>query len=161
VSCYSCYINIVTKYFEKNQNKLLILAQLAKKIAQFGHFANLRTHSLDRSAKANGREPKSCLGQVFNYKFGCFDYERNCIIQTNVTKFKVENSAQVLSFWLKFVQGILKGKYHRTIDLLFDWFGLICFANKNKNCQLSYSWFQTSQTGGQQYSVTSIRSLDE
>ncbi len=26
-----------------------------------------------------------------------------------------------------------------TIDLLFDWFGLVCFANKNKNCQLSYS----------------------
>ncbi len=41
------------------------------------------------------------------------------------------------------------GKYHYTIDLLVDWFGLICFANKNKNCQLSYSWFQTSQTGGQ------------
>ena len=25
---------------------------------------------------------------------------------------------------------------------------------KNKNCQLSYSWFQTSQTGGQWYSDT-------
>jgi hypothetical protein len=36
-------------------------------------------------------------------------------------------------------QGILKGKYHCTADLLFDWFGLVCFANKNKNCQLSYS----------------------
>jgi hypothetical protein len=31
-------------------------------------------------------------------------------------------------------QGILKGgKYHCTIELLFDWFGLDCFANKNKN----------------------------
>jgi hypothetical protein len=36
-------------------------------------------------------------------------------------------------------QVILKGKYHSTIDLLFDWFGLVCFANKNKNCLLSYS----------------------
>jgi hypothetical protein len=27
------------------------------------------------------------------------------------------------------------GKYQCTIDLLFDWFGLVCFANKNKNCQ--------------------------
>ncbi len=36
-------------------------------------------------------------------------------------------------------QGILKGKYHCTIDFLFDWFGLVCFANKNKNGQLSYS----------------------
>ncbi len=45
-----------------------------------------------------------------------------------------------------------RGKYHCTIDLLFDWFRLVCFANKNKNCQSSYSWFQTSQTGGQWYS---------
>ena len=51
------------------------------------------------------------------------------------------------------------GKYHCTIDLLFDWFGLVCFANKNKNCQLSYSGFQTSQTGGQQYSDTSPFSI--
>ncbi len=46
------------------------------------------------------------------------------------------------------------GKHHCTIDLLFDWFGLACFANKNKHCQLSYNWFQTSQTGGQWYSDT-------
>jgi len=32
---------------------------------------------------------------------------------------------------------MLKGKYHYTIDLLFDWFGLVCFSIKNKNCQLS------------------------
>ncbi len=30
-------------------------------------------------------------------------------------------------------------KYHCTIDLLFDWFGLVCFANKNKKCQQSYN----------------------
>ncbi len=47
-----------------------------------------------------------------------------------------------------------RGKYHCTVDLLFDWFGLACFANKNKNCQYSYSFFQTSQTGGQLYSDT-------
>jgi hypothetical protein len=56
-------------------------------------------------------------------------------------------------------QGIPKGKYHYTVDLLFDWFGLVCFANKNKNCHLSYSWFQTSQTGGQWYSYTSPFSI--
>jgi len=22
-----------------------------------------------------------------------------------------------------------RGKYHCTVDLLFDWFGLVCFAN--------------------------------
>jgi hypothetical protein len=52
-------------------------------------------------------------------------------------------------------QGILKGN-HCTTDLLFDWFGLVCFANKNKKCQLSYSWFQTSQTGGQWYGPTTL-----
>ncbi len=50
------------------------------------------------------------------------------------------------------LQGILKGGvYHCTVDLLFDWFGLAYFANKNNNCQLLYSLFQTSQTGGQRY----------
>jgi len=52
-----------------------------------------------------------------------------------------------------------RGKYLCTIDLLFDWFGLVCFANKNINCQLSYSWFQTSQTEGQWYSDTSPFSI--
>ncbi len=57
-------------------------------------------------------------------------------------------------------KGILKGgEYRCTSDLLFDWFGLVYFANKNKNCQLSYSWLQTSQTGGQQYSDTSPFSI--
>ncbi len=42
----------------------------------------------------------------------------------------------------------LRGKYHCTVDLLFDWFRLVCFANKNKKYQLSYSESQTSQTRG-------------
>jgi hypothetical protein len=33
--------------------------------------------------KVNGREPKSCLGQVFNFKLGCFCHEYNCVAQTN------------------------------------------------------------------------------
>ncbi len=31
-----------------------------------------------------------------------------------------------LGLGLRFRQGILKGKYHCTIDLLFDWFGISC-----------------------------------
>ncbi len=38
-----------------------------------------------------------------------------------------------LCSYYELYQGILKGKYHCTVDLLFDWFGLVCFANKNKN----------------------------
>jgi len=37
--------------------------------------------------------------------------------------------------------------------------GLVCFAIKNKICQLSYSLFQTCQTGGQWYSETSPFSI--
>ncbi len=55
--------------------------------------------------------------------------------------------------WVNQRQGILKGKYHCTVDLLFDCFELVCFANKTKN-QLSYRWIQTSQTGGQWYNET-------
>jgi hypothetical protein len=56
-------------------------------------------------------------------------------------------------------QGILKGE-----ESLYHWppvwlDGLVCFTNKNKKCQLSYSWFQTSQTGGQWYSDTSPFSI--
>jgi hypothetical protein len=28
-----------------------------------------------------------------------------------------------------------RGEYHCTADLLFDCFGLVCFANKNEKCQ--------------------------
>ncbi len=56
-------------------------------------------------------------------------------------------------------QGILKGDvslYHWPPVWLI-WISR--FANKNKNCQLSYSWFKTSQTGGKQYSDTSSFSI--
>ncbi len=43
---------------------------------------------------------------------------------------------------LTLIREYLRGRYHCTVDLLFDWFGLACFANKNKNCELSYSCFQ-------------------
>ncbi len=31
-----------------------------------------------------------------------------------------------------------RGKYHCTVDLLFDWIGLVCLENNNINCQLLY-----------------------
>jgi hypothetical protein len=52
-----------------------------------------------------------------------------------------------------------RGKCHCTIDLLFYWFALVCFAYKNKNSELSNHSFQTSKTGGQQYSDTSPFSI--
>ncbi len=47
------------------------------------------------------------------------------------------------------------GKYHCTIDLLFDWFG-ICSINTDNFCfYLKNGLIQTSQTRGQWYSDTS------
>ncbi len=51
-----------------------------------------------------------------------------------------------------FIQGILKVEvslYHWP-PVWLVWISLFC----KENCQLSYNWFQTSQTGGQRYSDT-------
>jgi len=56
---------------------------------------------------------------------------------------------------LIFLQGILKGEYHCTIDLLFDWFGISCMTTDNFCFYLQNRLIQTSQTGGQLYNDTS------
>jgi hypothetical protein len=47
-----------------------------------------------------------------------------------------------------------RGKYHCTVDLLFDWFGISCMITDN----ICFDWqnrlIQTGQTGGEQYSDT-------
>jgi hypothetical protein len=51
--------------------------------------------------------------------------------------------------WVRmFVQGILKGKYHCTVDLLFDWFGISYITNDNFGFYLQNRPIQTSKTGG-------------
>jgi hypothetical protein len=52
-------------------------------------------------------------------------------------------------------QEILKGKYHCTIDLLFDWFRISYVTTDNSCFYLQNRQFQTGQTGGQWYSDTS------
>ncbi len=55
-------------------------------------------------------------------------------------------------FW----QGILKGgKYHCTIDLLFDWLGISCMKTDIFCFDLQNRLIQPSQTGGQRYRNTS------
>jgi hypothetical protein len=48
------------------------------------------------------------------------------------------------------------GKYHRTIDLLFDWFGISCMNTDNFCFYLQNRLIKTCQTGGQLYSDTSL-----
>jgi hypothetical protein len=60
-----------------------------------------------------------------------------------------------LSLW----QGILKGRFHCTVDLRFDWFRISCMTTDNSCFHLQNRLIQTSQTGGQQYSDTSPFSI--
>jgi hypothetical protein len=46
------------------------------------------------STKANGREPKSCLVEIFNFKLGCFCYECNCMAYTSTLTSRVGNLDQ-------------------------------------------------------------------
>ncbi len=39
-------------------------------------------------------------------------------------------------------------KYHCTIDLLFDWFGISCMTTDNFSFNLQNRLIQTSPTGG-------------
>jgi hypothetical protein len=48
-----------------------------------------------------------------------------------------------------------KGKYHCTVDLLFDWFGICCMTIDNFHFYLQNRLIQSDQTGGQWYSDTS------
>ncbi len=46
-------------------------------------------------------------------------------------------------------------RYHCTVDLLFDWFGINCTTTDNFCFYLQNRPIQTSQTGGQWYSEPS------
>ncbi len=60
---------------------------------------------------------------------------------------------------LYLIQGLLRGMYHCTVDLLFDWFGISSITTDNFCFYLQNRLIQTSQTGGQQYSDTSPFSI--
>jgi hypothetical protein len=47
------------------------------------------------------------------------------------------------------------GTYHCTIDLLFDWFGIICMTTENFSFSFAKQLIQIGQTGGQWFSDTS------
>jgi hypothetical protein len=51
------------------------------------------------------------------------------------------------------------GKYHCTVHLLFDWFGISCMATDNFCFYLQNRQIQTSQTDGQRNSYTSPFSI--
>ncbi len=77
-----------------------------------------------------------------------------CLV-SQLSKFWKVSSCWMSKRWNIHPPGNTKGG-SITVQLTSN---LVCFANKNENCQLSYNWFQTSQTGGQQYSDTSPFSI--
>ncbi len=62
---------------------------------------------------------------------------------------KFDNLSYTLLGWVH------AGKYHCTIDLLFDWFGMGWMTTNNFCLYFRNRLIQTSQTGGQRYSDTS------
>jgi hypothetical protein len=65
------------------------------------NYKHLQTKS--GSAKSNRREPRSCLGQVLNIRLGSFVSKQNSCMACTLAASRVENSAQVSSYLLKFV----------------------------------------------------------
>ncbi len=56
------------------------------------------------NVKAYGREPKSWLGQVFNFKLGCFCYKCNCMAHTSTPTSRVKNRPRLaFSFPVSFL----------------------------------------------------------
>jgi hypothetical protein len=59
------------------------------------------------------------------------------------------------AFVNKTLQGILKGEYQNTIDLLFDWFGISSMTTDNFGLYLQNRLIQRGQAGGQLHADTS------
>ena len=76
------------------------------------------------STKANGREHKSCLGQVSNFKLGCFSHVCNCVALTSMPRSRVEN-------WAGFVQD--QRRDHHCLFLSLDGIGIFNLAKIDKN----------------------------
>jgi hypothetical protein len=55
-----------------NHCSILIKTSVADKVC-LGKRSEQNFNGSTGSAKAKGREPKTCLGRVFNYKLGCFN----------------------------------------------------------------------------------------
>jgi hypothetical protein len=74
------------------------------------------------------------LTHIIRYSEGVLDPFSHCSIFLETPLAGKAGWENDLSF-NGFDQGILIGKYHCTVHL-FDWFGLVCFANKNIVIQL-------------------------
>jgi hypothetical protein len=68
---------------------------------------------------------------------------------------KIDVTQAVLVLNVNGRTGTLKGKYHCTVELLFDWFGICCMTIDNFHFYSQNGLIQTGQTGGQLYIDTS------
>jgi hypothetical protein len=108
---------------------------------------------LDRSSFRGHICVSSTKGRVQSHTILKVFFSKCCICHYHTIR---SSKCQPKKVCRKRNQGILKGEvslYHWP-PVWLVWISLLC--KKKKNFQLSYSWFQTSQTGGQWYSDTSL-----
>ncbi len=88
---------------------------------------------------SNGREFKSCLGRVFNFKLGRIATLRSECMVLHAATSRVENLAQGLSCQLKLVNGGVYQQPNYELCLVDSWKSLLtrptlylCFKSKQK-----------------------------
>jgi hypothetical protein len=87
-------------------------------------------------------------------------FASNTFVNYGLKKFdNIGNSVKLKNKLITTAGNTEGGKYHCTIDLLFDWFGISCMTTDNFCFYLQNRLIQTSQTGGQLYSDTSPFSI--
>ncbi len=89
---------------------------------------------------------------VWNWLYDYWQFLYLFAKQANPNQSNRRSSVQ----WYFYFKEYTRGKYPCTIDLLFDWFGVGCMTSDNFCFYLPNRLIQTSQTGGHQYSDTSI-----
>jgi hypothetical protein len=92
-------------------------------------------------------------------KFGGFITNRYGTCGAQPAALAARNTGVMQQIALAVSGNAKRGKYHCTVDLLFDWFGICCMTIDNFCFYLQIRLIQTSQTGGQQYSDTSPFSI--
>jgi hypothetical protein len=71
----------------------------------------------------------------------------------------INQCRQSIKIIVVYTREIWRGKYHCTIDLLFDWFWINCMTTENFCFYLQNRLIKTSPTGSQWYSDTSPFSI--
>jgi hypothetical protein len=92
-----CWYNQISRIAKKRSNAFVLasLCSMARVLYESSSYSSFIL--VAGSAKANGREPKTCLGRVFHYKSGHLEDVCETQVCRSTPTSVVENSAQVSS----------------------------------------------------------------